>query len=89
MDTKELTYIAKNLTYMQRKSLRRLGKGKTINFSMYDDCTLRRFYTTEHYPKPPTHPTEIEWVDYAQELHAERPRLTPDGVKLLEILESL
>ena len=52
------------LDYAQRKALRRLGRGQTINRTMRNDPVIRECYSTEHYIYPPREMNIAEWCDW-------------------------
>ena len=80
--------IKSGLDYAQRKALRRLGRGQTINRTMRNDPVIRECYSTEHYIYPPREMNIAEWCDWeAKARHINRPRLNSHGKKLLKELE--
>lgn len=83
------------LNKQQRKALRRLSRGKTINRSMLDDPIIRECIDTGHYIQPPN----LDGVEYSQGIamwcdwesqatQVNRPRLNDLGRRLLEGIES-
>lgn len=52
--------IAASLTYMQRKTLRRLARGQTITRAMCQDPLIRTFYThTNTHPQINKHGKQV------------------------------
>lgn len=77
-----------DLSYMQRKALRRLGRGQTITRAMQDDSLIRECYSTCHYIAPRQSMNIIEWCDWeAEAWHTNRPRINNYGKKLLKELD--
>lgn len=76
------------LDYAQRKALRRLGRGQTINRTIRNDPVIRECYSTDHYIDPPRGMNIVEWCDWeAKARWVNRPRLNSHGKKLLKELE--
>jgi len=77
-----------NLNYKQRKALRRLGRGQTINRTMRNDPIIRECYSTDHYIDPPHRMNIVECCDWeAKARQVNHPRLNSHGKKLLKKLE--
>ena len=83
------------LNKYQRKALRRLSRGQSINRSMLDDLIIRECIDTSHYIQPPNlagieYPQSmIMWCDWeAQAARVNRPRLNELGRRLLEGIQS-
>lgn len=84
-----------NLTYQQRKALRRLGRGQTINKSMSCDSLIQQCITRDHYTPPPNiddlpYPESMfAWCDWAERARfTNRPRLNKFGQELLNDLNA-
>lgn len=76
------------LDYAQRKALRRLGRGQTINRTMQNDPVIRECYSTDHYIDPPQGMNIVEYCDWETKARwVNRPRLNSHGKKLLKELE--
>jgi len=76
------------LDYMQRKALRRLGRGQTINRTMQNDPVIQECYSTDHYINPPRGMNVVECCDWeAKAQWVNRPRINNHGKKLLKELE--
>lgn len=76
------------LDYMQRKALRRLGRGQTINRTMQNDPLIRECYSTDHYIAPPRGMNIVECCDWeAKAQWTNRPRINNHGKKLLKELQ--
>ena len=76
------------LDYAQRKALRRLGRGQTINRTMRNDPVIRECYSTDHYIDPPCGMNIVELCDWeAKARWVNRPRINSHGKKLLKELE--
>lgn len=72
------------LDYMQRKALRRLGRGRKITNTMMDDPVIRECYSTDHYLTPRRDMNIVEWCDWEEKAwRVNRPRLNAHGKKLL------
>lgn len=84
------TPFAGDLTYTQRKALRRLSRGQTISRSQVADPLLRQCFTTDHYPAPPTGDAlnEVTWCDWETAVRNCRPQLTDLGRALLAELDT-
>lgn len=77
------------LDYMQRKALRRLGRGQTLTRTMQNDPLIRECYSTSHYISPRRDMNIVEWCDWeARSWHANRPRINQHGRQLLKELEN-
>lgn len=76
------------LNYMQRKALRRLGRGQRIGRAMAADPLIRRCYSTDHYERPRPDMNILEYCDWEARAMSQRPKLTPFGRSLLDRLES-
>ncbi|WP_455005647.1 hypothetical protein [Corynebacterium propinquum] len=79
----------------QRKALRRLSRGQSIQRSMLDDLIIRECIDTSHYIQPPNlegiaYPQSmIMWCDWqAKAARVNRPRLNDLGRRLLEGIQS-
>lgn len=78
-----------DLNYDQRKALRRLGRGQTINRTMQNDPIIQQCYSTDHYIEPDPGMNIVEWCDWeAQAQCINHPRINDYGIKLLEELEN-
>lgn len=76
------------LDYMQRKALRRLGRGQSINRTMENDPVIKACYSTDHYIDPPRGMNIVEWCDWEEKARwVNRPRINNHGKKLLKELE--
>lgn len=76
------------LDYAQRKALRRLGRGQTINRTMQKDPVIRECYSTDHYIASPRGMNIVEWCDWEEKARwVNRPRINNHGKKLLKELE--
>lgn len=82
------------LNSKQRKALRRLARGKSINYSMSEDPVISKCISTEHYVDPPDienipYPQNMmEWCDWeAKAYSVNHPRLNEYGKQLLFELE--
>ena len=78
------------LSYEQRKALRRIARGKSISRSMQEDPLIHRCYTLdipEH--KPLDEMNIAEWCDFEGSLRfaSSHPVLTDFGQYLLDELE--
>lgn len=82
--------LASELSYLQRKALRRLGRGRSIGRSMAADPLLARCFVIDS-PPLPVHGDVMEYCDWeARALHAfAHPALTDYGRELLSALEAL
>lgn len=77
------------LTFMQRKALRRLGRGQTITKTMSRDPLIKRCYSTDHYNAPPKNANIVEWCDWeGRAWFNNRPRINNYGKQLLQELEN-
>lgn len=73
---------------MQRKALRRLGRGQTINRTMQNDPLIRECYSIDHYIAPTRGMNIVEWCDWEEKARqVNRPRINSHGKKLLKELE--
>ena len=54
------------LDYAQRKALRRLGRGQSINRTMENDPVIKACYSTDHYIDPPRGMNIVEWCDWEE-----------------------
>ena len=78
-----------DLDYAQRKALRRLGRGQTINRSMQDDPVIKQCYSTDHYIEPDAGMNIVEYCDWEEKARwTNHPRINDYGTKLLEELEA-
>ena len=78
-----------HLDYDQRKALRRLERGQTINHTMQNDPVIKQCYSTDHYIEPDPGMNVVEYCDWeAQALCVNRPRINDYGTKLLQELEA-
>lgn len=82
-----------SLNFSQRKALRRLGRGQTINRTMYTDPIISRCISRDHYIEPPDifntpYPQcMIDWFDWEKKAYRQnRPRLNTYGRELLSRL---
>ena len=76
------------LSYMQRKALRRLGRGQSITHTMAADPLIQRCYTTDHYEHPDPYLNVVDYCDWqARSLINNLPRITDYGKKLLAELD--
>ena len=86
---------AEDLDYHQRKALRRLGRGKSINRSMLNDPVIERLYSLDHITPPPNlddlpYPLDMfAWCDWEEAVRGEGPRLNELGKKVLASLEEI
>ena len=77
-----------SLDYAQRKALRRLGRGQTINRTMQSDPVIRECYSTDHYIAPLRGMNIVEWCDWEEKARrVNRPLINSHGKKLLKELE--
>lgn len=77
-----------DLDYMQRKALRRLGRGQTINRTMQNDPVIQECYSTDHYINPPRGMNIVEYCDWEEKARwVNRPRINDRGKKLLKELQ--
>lgn len=77
-----------DLDYMQRKALRRLGRGQTINRTMQNDPLIQQCYSTDHYITPPRGMNIVECCDWeGKARQVNRPRINDRGKKLLKELQ--
>lgn len=75
------------LDYMQRKALRRLGRGQTITRTMRNDPVIRECYSTDHYIAPPRGMNTVEYCDWEEKARRiNHPRINSHGKKLLKEL---
>ena len=73
---------------MQRKALRRLGRGQTINRTMQNAPLIRECYSTDHYITPPRGMNIAEYCDWEEKARqVNRPLINSHGKKLLKELE--
>lgn len=78
-----------DLDYMQRKALRRLGRGQTINHTMQNDPLIQQYYSTDHYIDPPRGMNIVECCDWEEKARqVNRPLINDRGKKLLKELEA-
>lgn len=76
------------LDYAQRKALRRLGRGQSINRTMQNDPVIKACYSTDHYIAPPREMNIVEYCDWETKARwVNRPRINNHGKKLLKELE--
>lgn len=81
------------LNYKQRKALRRLGRGQTINYSMYSDPIIRNCIDRSDFPqKPDLNAKEYPYnmfddCDWIEKMMSYRPKLSSYGRKLLKELD--
>lgn len=79
-----------NLDYMQRKALRRIGRGKSISTGMGHDPIIRECFTVNA-PDAPTGDelNIVSWCDWETKFRwaIRHPQITPYGQKLLSELE--
>ena len=86
---------AEDLGRQQRKALRRLGRGKSINRSMYNDPIIEQLYSMDHITPPPNlddlpYPQSMfAWCDWEEAVRGEGPRLNELGKKVLASLEGI
>ena len=77
-----------DLSYMQRKALRRLGRGQTITRAMQDDPLIHECCSTDHYIAPRRDMNIVEWCDWETKAwYTNRPRINDYGKKLLKELD--
>lgn len=85
----EASDVAKSLDYQQRKALRRIGRGKSINNSMLADPLVKTFYVSSAL-NPPTgdNLNVVTWCEWEADFHfsLSHPRITPFGREVLEEL---
>ena len=74
------------LNYMQRKALRRLGRGKAVNRSMYNDPLIRTFLDTTDAPELPEPYNVVTWTDWVHDVRDYTPQLNEAGLAALEEL---
>ena len=80
-----------DLTYDQRKALRRISRGQSISRRMAADETIQRCFEWSAPiapPKPLPEMNIIEWCDWEARLHSVRPVLTEFGGQVLAALET-
>lgn len=86
----EASDVAKSLDYRQRKALRRIGRGKSVNKSMLSDDLVKLFYDGGVVDSPPTGDdlNIVSWCDWEADVHfnLSHPRITPFGREVLEEL---
>lgn len=76
------------LDYMQRKALRRLGRGQTINRTMQNDPVIQQCYSTDHYIDPPRGMNIVEYCDWEEKARqVNRTRINDRGKKMLKELQ--
>lgn len=77
-----------NLDYMQRKALRRIGRGKSVSNGMMNDPIIRECYKQD-LPEPALDMNVVEWCDWEAKFRwaIQHPQITPYGQKLLSELE--
>lgn len=76
------------LDYMQRKALRRLGRGQTINRTMQNDPVIQQCYSTDHYIDPPRGMNIVEYCDWEEKARqVNRHRINDRGKKMLKELQ--
>ena len=82
--------LASELSYLQRKALRRLGRGGSIGRSTAADPLLARCFIIDCPPLPP-HSNVVEYCDWETRAHHAfaSPVLTDYGRGLLSALEEL
>lgn len=89
-ENKTVSEIAKSLDFRQRKALRRIGRGQSVNRSMLDDPLVKAFYV-RNIPSPPTGDdlNIVTWSDWESDLRFSltHPRITLFGKEVLEELE--
>lgn len=77
-----------DLTYVQRKALRRLGRGQTISRTMQNDPLIQECYSTDHYVTLRKDMNIVEYCDWeAQARSINHPRINDYGKQLLKELE--
>ena len=74
-----------DLNYNQRRALRRISRGQSINKSMAHDGTISQCYvwSTPAPEKPVSEMDIVEYCDYEARLRSGHPVLTPYGKALL------
>lgn len=75
------------LNYHQRKVLRRIARGQTVQNRMYFDPVLTPLIAYDP-PPPPVNPNVLEWVDWEVELRNSRAVLTELGKQALAELDT-
>lgn len=78
--------LAAQLTYMQRKAVRRMGRGQSISKSQMNDPLIRELSSTDHYPAPPETYNMCEHADWVSHMHSAQPRLNSLGTRVLQAL---
>ena len=91
-ENKNVSEIAKDLDFRQRKALRRIGRGQSVNRSMLDDPLVKTFYV-RNIPSPPTGDdlNIVSWCDWESDLRfsLSHSRITPFGKEVLVELEKI
>lgn len=77
------------LNYSQRKALRRIGRGQSVNKGMLDDPIISKCYTVNAPPQP----KDLNIVDYCDWVAIasyayKHLQITPYGKELLDTLEN-
>lgn len=74
-----------DLTYSQRKALRRLGRGQSISGEAHRDPLIAKCfeYRNTEPPKPLAEMNVVEWCDWEARIASSKPTLTPFGERLL------
>lgn len=77
------------LSYSQRKALRRISRGQSINKSMLSDLVIKQCYQLEldDLPQPFNELEYYDWVEQAR-WACSHPTLTPYGKELLDRLDT-
>lgn len=89
-EAEDFSQLAAELSYLQRKALRRLGRGRSVGRSMAADHLLARCFRVDCPPLPP-HSNVVEYCDWEARAHHAfaHPTLTDYGRELLSALEEL
>ena len=86
----EASDVAKSLDYRQRKALRRIGRGKSVNKSMLSDDLVKLFYVGGVVDSPPTGDdlNIVSWCDWEAQVRSSlmSSRITKFGLEVLEEL---
>lgn len=79
-----------DLTYSQRKALRRISRGGSLSRTMTSDSVISQCFEWSHPinpPKPLPEMNVIEWCDWEAQVMSARPVLNEYGARLLAELE--
>lgn len=78
---------ARSLTYMQRKALRRRGRGGSLTRTMAADPLIVRISDYSRLEPPPDSADVLAWIDWEGRARRQHPVLNSEGLDVLAALE--